>query len=74
MIKHRIPIEERDFLYAKEAARALGISANSFYAHCRAGHIAHTHLGKSIRVTKGEVERIQREGTKPANSQTSPLD
>lgn len=74
MNMHRLPLDERDFYFAKEAARALGISNNSLYAHFKAGHISGTRLGKSIRITKEEVERIKREGTKAANGTNGPLD
>lgn len=68
---------ERPTLTAKEAAAALGISANSFYAHVRVGHIAVVRLGKKIIVRRDEVERILRQGipsSAPAPAPASPLD
>ena len=51
---------------AKQAAAALGISKNSFYAHRRAGHIPHIRIGKKILVPAHVIDNLLRCGM-PAN-------
>jgi excisionase family DNA binding protein len=58
---------------AAEAAKALGISNNSVYAHVKAGHIKAIRLGKKIIILQEEIDRLLREGAPSATAAADPL-
>ena len=61
-IDHVFTPQEKDFYSVKEAEKLLGISRSTFDRYRKDGQIATTAIGRQIKVSKSEIDRIKQEG------------
>lgn len=52
----------KDLYRPDEVAAALEVSLRTVYRWINEGHIRHIHCGRKIRIRRGEMERVLREG------------
>lgn len=60
--RRRVPHRQPEWLTSAQAAKALGKSERWLGPHLRSGAIMGTMVGNAWRVSREEIERVQREG------------
>ncbi len=53
---------ERQLYRPREVAEILGLSRGEVYALCQRGVIASVHIGKNVRISSTELERLMTVG------------
>jgi excisionase family DNA binding protein len=61
-MKHTASQQSQQSFTLDEAAEALRCSTWTLRAHLRLGNIESTRIGRLIRISSGEIDRIQRDG------------
>jgi len=51
-------------LTVKQAARSLGVSADTIYDLCRTGRLRHQQIGRTIRIKTEDLDAIKTESVK----------
>lgn len=54
--------QDKDFYSVKEAEKLLGISRSTFDRYRKDGQIFATAIGRQLKVSKSEIDRIKKEG------------
>lgn len=61
--------EGRAFVSLKEAAKFLGVSANTLRAECRDGEFPHVRIGRNYRISAAYLERLAETGARDGGSE-----